>query len=99
MLCIPPRRVTRTINVYKNQFLFSDTQQNETKVHALYSTPSCYTYSVNKAAKTWSTKSDDFFPYADHPHAFWTGYFVSRPALKGYVRETNNLLQVNCLLK
>lgn len=25
---------------------------------------------------------------------FFSGYFTSRPALKGYVREMNNLLQV-----
>lgn len=24
--------------------------------------------------------------YADRAHAYWTGYFTSRPALKGYVR-------------
>lgn len=26
------------------------------------------------------------FRYADHPNAYWTGYFTSRPALKGYIR-------------
>ncbi|XP_033643770.1 lysosomal alpha-mannosidase-like [Asterias rubens] len=73
---------------------YVNAKQNETGVHALYSTPSCYTKNVNQVAKNWTTKSDDFFPYADHPHAFWTGYFVSRSALKGYVRETNTLLQI-----
>jgi len=37
-------------------------------------------------------KYDDFFPYADFPHAFWTGYFTSRPAFKGYVRQMSSLL-------
>ncbi|XP_038060793.1 lysosomal alpha-mannosidase-like [Patiria miniata] len=73
---------------------YVNAKQNETKVHALYSTPSCYTYNLNKVPKRWSIKNDDFFPYADEPHAFWTGYFTSRPGLKGYVRETNNFLQV-----
>ncbi|GMP29807.1 hypothetical protein CsSME_00004761 [Camellia sinensis var. sinensis] len=27
-----------------------------------------------------------FFRYADHENAYWTGYFTSRPAFKGYVR-------------
>lgn len=41
-----------------------------------------------------SLKTDDFFPYADGPHQFWTGYFTSRPAFKRYERLSNNFLQV-----
>ncbi len=51
-------------------------------------------YALNKADRAWSSKTDDFFPYADHPHAFWTGYFTSRAALKRYERHSNNILQV-----
>ncbi|XP_071953152.1 lysosomal alpha-mannosidase-like [Antedon mediterranea] len=67
---------------------------NEFKINVLYSTPSCYVKSLNEAGKTWPTKSDDFFPYADQPHSYWTGYFSSRPALKYYERVSNNLLQI-----
>lgn len=42
-----------------------------------------------------SVKEDDFFPYADGPHMFWTGYFSSRPALKRYERLSYNFLQVS----
>ncbi|CAC5389067.1 MAN2B1 [Mytilus coruscus] len=66
----------------------------EVKLMFYYSTPSCYLQSLNNASKTWTTKQDDFFPYAHRPHSFWTGYFTSRPTLKGYVRQTNNFLQV-----
>ena len=59
-----------------------------------YSTPSRYTDAVHKANLTWSVKLDDFFPYATSPWSYWTGYFTSRPALKGYVRYNNALLQV-----
>lgn len=69
-------------------------KEEETKIHLLYSTPACYIQNLNKANKTWTTKSDDFFPYADAPTNFWTGYFTSRPAVKGYVRRANNFLQV-----
>ncbi|XP_028908881.1 lysosomal alpha-mannosidase [Ornithorhynchus anatinus] len=69
-------------------------QQNGSRVHVLYSTPSCYLGALNKANLTWSLKQDDFFPYADGPHQFWTGYFTSRPALKRYERLSNNFLQV-----
>lgn len=70
-------------------------QSSGSKVNLLYSTPSCYTYQLNKAGITWTTKSDDFFPYAHRPHSFWTGYFTSRASLKGYVRDTNKFLQVS----
>ncbi|XP_060071726.1 lysosomal alpha-mannosidase-like [Ylistrum balloti] len=73
---------------------YVNNQSNKTNVNLLYSTPSCYLSSVNKEAVRWPTKEDDFFPYAHRPHSFWTGYFSSRPALKDYVRRTNNFLQV-----
>jgi len=66
---------------------------NGSKVNVFYSTPSCYVKALNEANKTWSVKYDDFFPYANKPHAFWTGYFTSRPALKYYVRIAGNYLQ------
>jgi len=49
---------------------------------------------LNKAGKEWTTKADDFFPYASDPFTYWTGYFTSRSALKRYERYTNNILQV-----
>ncbi|RDY10272.1 putative alpha-mannosidase [Mucuna pruriens] len=56
------------------------------RVHALYSTPSIYTDAKHAANEAWPIKTDDYFPYADRINAYWTGYFTSRPALKGYVR-------------
>nr|XP_058918757.1 lysosomal alpha-mannosidase isoform X1 [Kogia breviceps] len=69
-------------------------QANGSRVNVLYSTPACYLWQLNKANLTWSLKEDDFFPYADGPHMFWTGYFSSRPALKRYERLSYNFLQV-----
>ena len=57
-------------------------QNNGSKIHTFYSTPSCYLKSLNEAGKIWTSKSDDFFPYASDPHAFWTGYFTSRQKKK-----------------
>ena len=37
-------------------------------------------------------RRDDLFPYADGPHAYWAGYFSSRPALKRHVRAASAYL-------
>ena len=43
------------------------------QVEVFYSTPSRYLDALNKMNKTWTVKTDDFFPYADNPYAYWTG--------------------------
>eukprot|EP00359_Climacostomum_virens_P001263 CAMPEP_0204897750 /NCGR_PEP_ID=MMETSP1397-20131031/896_1 /ASSEMBLY_ACC=CAM_ASM_000891 /TAXON_ID=49980 /ORGANISM="Climacostomum Climacostomum virens, Strain Stock W-24" /LENGTH=968 /DNA_ID=CAMNT_0052065525 /DNA_START=197 /DNA_END=3103 /DNA_ORIENTATION=+ len=63
------------------------TKRHGDKVSLFYSTPSEYVNALNSANVTLPTKTDDFFPYADQPHAYWTGYFTSRPAFKKYVRD------------
>uniref|UniRef100_A0A3Q3WC73 Alpha-mannosidase n=1 Tax=Mola mola TaxID=94237 RepID=A0A3Q3WC73_MOLML len=68
-------------------------QANGSNVNVLYSTPSCYLQELHRANLTWALKTDDFFPYADNAHDFWTGYFTSRPALKRYERISNSNLQ------
>ena len=37
-------------------------------------------------------KNDDFFPYSDCDHCFWTGYFTSRPSLKRLERVGSSFL-------
>ncbi|KZV46217.1 lysosomal alpha-mannosidase-like [Dorcoceras hygrometricum] len=56
------------------------------RVNALYSTPSIYTDTKYDLYESWPLKTEDYFPYADRENSYWTGYFTSRPALKGYVR-------------
>ncbi|XP_072240719.1 lysosomal alpha-mannosidase [Leuresthes tenuis] len=68
-------------------------QANGSEVNVLYSTPSCYLQELHRANLSWALKTDDFFPYADAAHDFWTGYFTSRPALKRYERISNSNLQ------
>ncbi|WVZ05250.1 hypothetical protein V8G54_018596 [Vigna mungo] len=63
------------------------------RVNALYSTPSIYTDAKYAANEYWPLKVGDFFPYADHPNAYWTGYFTSRPGLKVYVRVMSSYYQ------
>ena len=63
-------------------------------VHARYSTPSEYVRAKLSEGVDYSIKTDDFFPYISDPQSVWTGYFTSRPGLKGYVRSSSVLLQV-----
>lgn len=65
------------------------------RVNVFYSTPEAYVAAkASERSVTWPLKTDDFFPYADGPHMFWSGYSTSRPALKRFVRETSAFLQV-----
>ena len=52
------------------------------RINVFYSDPYSFTKAQNAANLTWTLKTDDFFPYADNPYSYWTGYFTSRPALK-----------------
>jgi len=40
----------------------------------------------------WAVKKDDFFPYSDCPHCFWTGFFTSRTAFKRLERVASSFL-------
>ncbi|TKY55925.1 Alpha-mannosidase protein [Spatholobus suberectus] len=71
---------------FKQMDKLIDYVNKDGRVNALYSTPSIYTNAKNAANQTWPLKTDDYFPYADSPNAYWTGFFTSRPALKRYVR-------------
>ncbi|KAF5399826.1 Lysosomal alpha-mannosidase [Paragonimus heterotremus] len=65
------------------------------RLNAFYSTPACYTQAVNRyfhAHDKLSTRTGDFFPYADQKHNYWSGFYTSRPALKSFVRQQSNLL-------
>ncbi|XP_031630105.1 lysosomal alpha-mannosidase-like [Contarinia nasturtii] len=72
----------------------NERQASGLKVNAFYSTPSCYLKALYDTEILLPTKSDDFFPYSSDPHAFWTGYFTSRPTLKRYERLGNHYLQI-----
>eukprot|EP01119_Soliformovum_irregulare_P005383 TRINITY_DN1714_c0_g1_i1.p1 TRINITY_DN1714_c0_g1~~TRINITY_DN1714_c0_g1_i1.p1 ORF type:complete len:977 (+),score=300.90 TRINITY_DN1714_c0_g1_i1:52-2982(+) len=61
-------------------------------LNVFYSTPTTYMEAVHAAGHTWEVKTGDFLPYADDPHSYWSGYYSSRSALKGYVRSRNNFL-------
>jgi len=47
---------------------------------------------ILRSRPTLSIKTDDFFPYSDCKHCFWTGYFTSRPGLKKLERVGSSFL-------
>ncbi|KAF7635204.1 Alpha-mannosidase [Meloidogyne graminicola] len=66
-----------------------------TNIKIFYSTPSCYLKALHETTKPNFPKRDgDFFPYADQFDRYWTGYFSSKPSLKGIIRKSSSLLQV-----
>ena len=92
-----------TINYYGPNFTSILLSQYD-GIHAFYSTPEMYTqYKYTELKKNsndenatieFETKSDDFFPYSDCKHCFWTGYFTSRPALKKMERVGSAFLHM-----
>jgi hypothetical protein len=53
-----------------------------------YSTPSKYFGEIFESVDSWPEyKNYDFFPYSEFPYSFWTGFFTSRPYLKGMIDQ------------
>ncbi|RXG61085.1 Lysosomal alpha-mannosidase [Armadillidium vulgare] len=72
----------------------NELQSNGSKINVMYSTPSCYVDALHSENLTWPVNLYDFFPYASVDHSYFTGYFTTRPTLKGFERQANNVLQV-----
>jgi len=71
----------------------NDEKNNNLGIKMVYSTPSKYFDVIFSQVDEWPIYRDyDFFPYADSEFSTWTGYFTSRPYLKGMVREAGNYL-------
>ena len=61
----------------------------------IYSTPSQYFKSVLDSGVEFEKHSNyDFFPYADNAHCYWTGYFSTRPNMKGLIKQLGLYLNI-----
>ena len=49
------------------------------RLNLFYSTPARYVAAKHSYQQPWPLKTDDFFPYADFPHCYWTGSPLSNP--------------------
>lgn len=63
------------------------------KFHVHYSTPSCFLHAISKENRSWPIREGDFMSYAHRSHAFWTGFYTSRPGIKFYERSLSALYQ------
>ena len=82
-----------------NETLFSEDElkmkfNTNDKINIFYSTPEKYFDSVKKELAEKNVHLDsyinmDFYPLKTD--CFWTGYFTSRPYLKGYIRKSSNI--------
>lgn len=78
---------------YKNLDKLIHYANKDPRVNVFYSTPEDYFAQKRAANISFPVKTDDFFPYSDGWHAYWTGYFTSRPSQKRYVYAMTSLLQ------
>ena len=74
--------------------LIKSVTETDPAVNIFYSTPACYLKSLHDSEVFWPTKQDDFLPYASDPHAYWSGYFSSRPTSKFMIRQTERLHKI-----
>lgn len=61
-------------------------------INLFYSSPEKYTKAKYDEKISWEVKTDDFMPYSDCKHCFWTGYFTSRASLKRLERVGSSFL-------
>ena len=65
---------------------YMNAHEDKYHIHMQYSTLSEYVQKVHQYKKKWTLKRDDFFPLADGPYGYWTGFYTTRDRLKGLIR-------------
>ena len=72
------------IKEFKSNLCFKD------KINIFYSTPEKYFDKIKSSNIEFPTLvGTDFFPYSDQEGDYWTGFYTSRPAFKGFINESN----------
>lgn len=65
--------------------------QQEPSAH--YATILSYFEKLHSLNRTWPVYTGDFFPYISDPDTVWSGYFSSRAALKGAIRNLDSAIE------
>lgn len=64
---------------YKNMDRLIAAVNRSGRARAMYSTPAQYLAAKAAYPGRWPLRTDDFFPYADSPHTYWTGMLPPVP--------------------
>lgn len=100
----PNHKMFRNIELYMsylNTNTYINMDKTEEKINVFYSTPSRYFADVRRtvAKSAFDTQFDiDFVPYSCQGNTFWSGYYTSRPYLKGKIRSIANMYLVSSKL-
>jgi hypothetical protein len=60
-----------------------------------YSTIDDYFDALHSSNTSFPVYEGDFFPFNDKDNAWWTGYYTSRPALKGLIRKSESVVRAS----
>ncbi|CAD8109144.1 unnamed protein product [Paramecium sonneborni] len=72
---------------------FVNNNTEKFKMSIQYATPQQYIQILNQQNITYPNQEEDFFPYSDHPHEYWSGFYSSRPYFKRYVKKMGRYFQ------
>ncbi|XP_072398925.1 lysosomal alpha-mannosidase-like [Diabrotica undecimpunctata] len=90
--------IDKLIKGFQNHPVYNQTY------NIFYSTPSCYVKEIEQSGVLLEhMTTEDFFPYNENQHSYWSGLYTSRPALKKLERTSSNILkaaqQINSFAK
>ena len=87
------------INYENIEKLMEYVNNNIPDIEMKYSTPERYFKETSKLLEKYKPNmmrfKEDYLPYVDEYKLIWTGYFTSRPYLKGRIRESSQLLSLS----
>ena len=92
------------LNIEKLMEYINNDETLNKKIELKYSTLNEYFNEVEKDLKSTDDLknivdfNEDFLPYIDWTKMVWTGFYTSRPYIKGKIRESSIFLQLNSIL-
>jgi len=88
----------KTLNDLPLEYVRSNIDTKLNGIRVFYSNPETYTrakydeWKQINVTRSLQLKHDDFFPYSDCDHCYWSGFYTSRPLLKRLDRISSAFL-------